>query len=166
MAETSGESNGRKLRSRLAAITMKRLGLIYVATDTLAIRRRKNGDGYTFIAPNGQIIRDEITRARLKKLAVPPAYTDVLYAEDPRAHIQAIGRDAAGRLQYRYHADWEKVREARKTEHLHSLVQVLPKIRRSIAQHLSGDEPSRLFALSAVIELVATASIRAGSEEY
>ncbi|MBV8800213.1 MAG: DNA topoisomerase IB, partial [Alphaproteobacteria bacterium] len=64
------------------------------------------------------------------------------------------------------HPDWEKVREARKTEHLHNLVQVLPKIRRSIAQHLAGEEPTKAFALAAVIELVATASIRAGSEEY
>ena len=96
MAEANGsEQAGRKLKSRLAAITMKRLGLVYVSTDALTIRRRKSGEGYSFIDAKGATIRDEITRARLKKLAVPPAYEDVLYAEDPRAHIQAVGRDAA-----------------------------------------------------------------------
>ena len=107
----SGEQAARKLKSRLATVTMKRLGLRYVSTDALTIRRKRVGESFTFVSARGRTIRDEITRARLKRLAVPPAYEEVLYATDPRAHIQAIGRDAAGRLQYRYHSDWEKVRE-------------------------------------------------------
>ena len=107
-----------------------------------------------------------MTRARLKRLAVPPAYEDVLYATDPRAHIQAIGRDAAGRLQYRYHADWEKVREQRKARRLQRLVEALPRIRRAVNKHLGAAEPTREFALAAVIELVACSAIRAGSESY
>jgi DNA topoisomerase-1 len=166
MAEVNGGEAGRKLKSRLAAITMKRLGLIYVATDALTIRRRKSGQSYTFVAENGETIRDPITRARLKKLAVPPAYEDVLYAEDPRAHIQAIGRDAAGRLQYRYHPDWEKVRERRKAKRLQRLVEALPRVRRAISRHLATAEPTRAFALSAVIELIACSAIRPGSESY
>jgi DNA topoisomerase-1 len=97
---------------------------------------------------------------------VPPAYEDVLYATDPAAHIQAIGRDAAGRLQYRYHPEWEKVREARKAERLSRLAEALPRIRRSVAQHLSDLAPSRELALAAVIELVARSAIRPGSESY
>ena len=166
MAQVNGEQAGRKLRSRLAAITMKRLGLIYVSTGALVIRRRKNGEGYTFISAKGETIRDEITRARLKKLAVPPAYEEVLYAEDPRAHIQAIGRDAAGRLQYRYHADWETVREQKKARRLQRLVEALPRIRRAVNKHLGAAEPTREFALSAVIELVTCSAIRPGSESY
>ena len=166
MAQANGEQAGRKLRSRLATITMKRLGLIYVATDTLTIRRRRNGEGNTFISANGETIRDRITRARLKKLAVPPAYEDVLYAEDPRAHIQAIGRDAAGRLQYRYHPDWEKVREQKKARRLQRLVEALPRIRRAVNKHLATAEPTREFALSAVIELISCSAIRPGSESY
>ena len=166
MAEVNGELPGRKLTSRLAAITMKRLGLVYVATDALTIRRRRKGDGFTFVAADGRTIRDAITRARLKKLAVPPAYEDVLYAEDPRAHIQAIGRDAAGRLQYRYHPDWEKVRERRKARRLRRLVEALPRIRRAVNKHLGAAEPTRAFALAAVIELVACSAIRAGGESY
>ena len=112
MAEVNGEKTARKLKSRLAATAMRRLGLRHVSTDTLTIRRKRKGDGFTFVSSRGRTIRDEITRARLKRLAVPPAYEDVLYANDPRAHIQAIGRDAAGRLQYRYHSDWEKCANA------------------------------------------------------
>ena len=91
MAEVNGEQAARKLSSQLAARAMKRLGLRYVSTDELTIRRKRIGDKFTFISARGRTIRDELTRARLKRLAVPPAYENVLYAADPRAHIQAIG---------------------------------------------------------------------------
>ena len=99
-------------------------------------------------------------------MAVPPAYDEVRYAPDPNSHLQAVGRDAAGRLQYRYHSDWEKVREQRKAHRLARLVAALPKIRRNVSAHLSGDEPTREFALSAVIELIARTAIRPGNESY
>ena len=156
----------RKLQSQLAARAMKQLGLRYITTDALTIRRRRQGDSFTFISASGRTIHDPVTRARLKRLAVPPAYQDVLYAKDPRAHIQAVGRDAAGRLQYRYHKDWEKVRERRKAKRLQRLVQALPRIRPAVNRHLAAAEPTREFALSAVIELVACSAIRPGSESY
>jgi DNA topoisomerase-1 len=165
-AVANGEDAARKLKSRLAATALRRLGLRYVSTDTLTIRRQRKGDGYRFISARGRTIRDEITRARLKRLAVPPAYEDVLYAADPRAHIQAIGRDAAGRLQYRYHPEWEKVRERRKAKRLQRLVEALPRIRRAVNKHLGLAEPMREFALAAVIELVSCSAIRPGSESY
>ncbi len=99
-------------------------------------------------------------------MAVPPAYRDVRYSADPSSHLQAVGIDAAGRLQYRYHADWEKVREQRKAHRLARLVGALPKIRRKVSAYLSGDEPTREFALSAVIELIARTAIRPGNESY
>jgi len=163
---TNGLEAARKLKSRLAAITMKRLGLRYISTDELTIRRKRAGESFTFVSARGRTIRDELTRARLKRLAVPPAYEEVLYAADPRAHIQAIGRDAAGRLQYRYHQDWEKVRERRKAKRLQRLVEAMPRIRRAVSRHLSGAEPTREFALAAVIELIACSAIRAGGESY
>ena len=166
MAEVNGEQAARKLSSQLAARAMKRLGLRYVSTDELTIRRKRIGDKFTFVSARGRTIRDELTRARLKRLAVPPAYENVLYAADPRAHIQAIGRDAAGRLQYRYHADWEKMRERRKARRLQRLVEALPRIRRAVNKHLNLEEPTREFALAAVIELVSCTAIRAGSESY
>ena len=100
------------------------------------------------------------------KLAVPPAYQDVLYAEDPAAHLQATGRDAQGRLQYRYHPDWEKVREIRKARRLARLADALPRIHRSLGRHLASMEPNRQFTFAAVIELVARSAIRPGSESY
>jgi len=99
-------------------------------------------------------------------MAVPPAYREVRYAADPNSHLQAVGIDAAGRLQYRYHADWEKVREQRKAHRLARLVAALPKIRRNVSMHLAGEEPTREFALSAVIELIARTAIRPGNESY
>lgn len=162
----NGEQAARKLNSRLATIAMKRLGLRYVSTDELTIRRKRSGESFTFVSARGRTIRDQITRARLKRLAVPPAYEDVLFAANPRAHIQAVGRDAAGRLQYRYHTDWEKVRERRKAKRLQRLVEAMPRIRRIVNKHLSAAEPTREFALAAVIELVACSAIRPGSESY
>ena len=144
----------------------RRLGLHYVSSDVLSIRRRRRGKGWIYLAPNGRVIRRRAVVRRLASLAVPPAYHDVLYAEDPAAHLQAIGRDDAGRLQYRYHPDWEKVRETRKAGRLARLADALPRIRRSAGQHLSGEEPTREFALAAVIELVASSAIRPGSESY
>jgi DNA topoisomerase-1 len=149
-----------------AATLAKRLGLRLVATDELAITRRRCGKSFAFYRPDGTLIRDRVLVRRLKSLAVPPAYHDVLYAEDPSAHIQAIGRDDAGRRQYRYHPEWQKVREARKAQRLARLAEALPRIRRSVAQHLAGTEPTRELALAAVIELVARSAIRPGGESY
>ncbi len=165
-ATSSGEQAADRLKSRLAARAMKRLGLRYVAAESLTIRRRRQGEGFSFLDASGRPIRDKAVRARLKRLAVPPAYEDVLYAEDERAHIQAIGRDAAGRLQYRYHAEWEKVREQKKARRLARLVEALPRIRRIIGKHIATAEPTRPLALSAIIELVACSAIRPGSESY
>ena len=132
----------------------------------LTIRRIKRGKSYSFIRANGTPIRHVGTIKRLNSMAVPPAYREVRYSADPASHLQAVGLDAAGRLQYRYHADWEKVREHRKAHRLARLVAALPKIRRNVSMHLSGDEPTREFALSAVIELIARTAIRPGNESY
>jgi DNA topoisomerase I len=149
-----------------AATLARRLGLRLVGTDALSIRRRRRGKGWSYVDSTGRVIRDRAEVRRLARLAVPPAYADVLYAKDPSAHLQAVGRDAAGRLQYRYHPQWEKVREMRKARRLARLADVLPRVRRSVGQHLAGGEPTREFALAAVIELVARSAIRPGSESY
>jgi DNA topoisomerase-1 len=141
-------------------------GLRYVTTDALTIQRRRSGTGFSYVDRDGKTIPPGPVRQRLKRLAVPPAYQDVFYAEDPRAHIQAIGRDDARRLQYRYHPDWERVRETVKAEHLLKLAKALPRIRRRLAKELAAKEPTRAFALAAVIELVGRSAIRAGGETY
>src|SRR5690348_4885022 len=144
----------------------KGLGLKLGDQNKLTIRRIKRGKSYSFVRANGRPIRHVGTIKRLNSMAVPPAYQQVRYSPDPNSHLQAVGRDAAGRLQYRYHADWEKVREHRKAHRLARLVAALPKIRRNVSMHLSGDEPTREFALSAVIELIARTAIRPGNESY
>lgn len=144
---------------------VKRLKLKYVSTAELTIRRQRHGRGFAYCKPDGATVSTAEKR-RLAALAVPPAYRDVLYAADPRAHIQAVGRDAAGRLQYRYHPEWQRVREVRKARRLARLADALPRIQRSVSQHLGGSEPSREFALAAVVELVARSAIRPGSEQY
>jgi DNA topoisomerase-1 len=126
----------------------------------------RRGRGFAFVDATGRTIRDPDEVRRLRSLAVPPAYRDVLYSDDPCAHLQAIGRDAAGRLQYRYHPAWETVREIRKARRLARLVDVLPKIRRGLSQHLGKADLSREFVLAAVIELVVRSAIRSGSERY
>jgi DNA topoisomerase-1 len=144
---------------------VKRLGLRYITTDELTIRRQRHGRGFRYLAPDGKTIAAAAAK-RLAALAVPPAYEDVLYAADGTAHIQAVGRDAAGRLQYRYHPDWQRVRETRKARRLARLAEALPQIRRSISRHLATHEPTRSFALAAIVELVARSAIRPGTEQY
>ena len=98
------------------------LGLKLGDQNELTIRRIKRGKNYSFVRANGSHIRHAGTIRRLHWMAVPPAYAEVRYSPDPNSHLQAVGRDAAGRLQYRYHADWEKVREHRKAHRLAQLV--------------------------------------------
>jgi DNA topoisomerase-1 len=142
------------------------LGLKLGDQNELTIRRVKRGKSYSFVRANGTRIKHVGIIRRLNRMAMPPAYRDVRYAADPSSHLQAVGVDAAGRLQYRYHVDWEKVREQRKAHRLGKLVAALPKIRRNVSMHLAGEEPTREFALSAVIELIARTAIRPGNESY
>ena len=144
----------------------KAAGLRYTTDAVPGIRRVKHGKSFSFVAPDGHRIADRTEIARIKSLAVPPAYEDVLYAEDSKAHLQAVGRDAAGRLQYRYHPEWEKLREMRKASRLARFAESLPRIRRSLGQHLGVAEPTREFALASVIELVALSAIRPGAENH
>jgi DNA topoisomerase-1 len=161
MADAAQELN-RLLKARAP----KPRALRRVSPNELGIRRRRNGKGFAYIDQRGHTLRDSAILRRLKSLAVPPAYEDVLYAEDPRAHLQAVGRDAAGRLQYRYHPEWEKVRERRKAKRLVALVEALPRIRRRVGKHLAAGEPTRDFVLAAIVHLVARSAIRSGDESY
>jgi len=141
-------------------------GLTIVGPDALTIRRRRCGRGFTFRLPSGAILRDRSDIARLKALAVPPAYADVRFAAEASAHLQAIGTDAAGRLQYRYHPRWTEVREALKARRLARLARSLPDIERAIAKALHGEAVDAGFVLAAVVRLVSLTAIRAGGESY
>jgi DNA topoisomerase-1 len=145
---------------------LRQLGLRYVSSEELTIERKRHGNGFVYLDVRGHPLRDERTLWRLKRLAVPPAYDAVRFAADPHAHLQAVGRDAAGRAQYRYHPEWEKVRELRKARRLARLAEALPLIRRWVSRHLQDREPSRERAIAAVIELVGMTALRPGSEVY
>ncbi|HEY6983046.1 MAG TPA: DNA topoisomerase IB [Reyranella sp.] len=119
-----------------------------------------------YVDGNGKIVRDRHELDRLKSLAVPPAYSGVRYAADPLAHLQAIGIDAAGRLQYRYHSKWTEVREALKARRLARLARSLPAIERAVARRLGGADCTLEFAVVSIVRLVDRAAIRAGGESY
>ena len=130
-AKTSATARpGLSARTSVEALASE-LGLKLGDQNELTIRRVKRGKSYSFVRANGTAIRHAGTIRRLNRMAVPPAYQEVRYAPDPNSHLQAVGRDAAGRLQYRYHSDWDKVREQRKAHRLARLVAALPKIRRN-----------------------------------
>ena len=145
---------------------LRRLGLRYVSRAELTICRRRRGGGFVYVNGGGRPLRDQRTLYRLKRLSVPPAYEDVTFAADPHAHLQAVGRDAAGRHQYRYHPDWEKVRELRKAQRVASLAEILPRLRAWVSRHLKDSEPTRERAIAALIELIALTALRPGSEIY
>ncbi len=109
----------------------KKLGLTLCHQSELSIRRIKRGTGFSFVTREGRTIRQKTVVARLNALAVPPAYIEVRYSSDAMSHLQAIGRDAAGRLQYRYHPDWEKVRGGAEGE-------AARKVRRCAAENPPG----------------------------
>lgn len=158
--------SNRLQHGKSARALTKRLGLRLATVEELTVRRRRCGRGWSYVDADGETIRDAAQVDRMAKLAMPPAYVEVLYAEDPAAHLQAVGRDVAGRLQYRYHPEWEKVRELRKSRRLARLAAALPRIRRAVGQHLASVEADKAFACAAVIELVSCSAIRAGGESY
>lgn len=137
-----------------------------VGPDALTLRRQRCGKGFAFLTSSGAFLRDRAEITRLKALAVPPAYSNVRFAADGAAHLQAVGEDAAGRLQYRYHPRWAEVREVLKARRLARLAKALPTIRRAIGRNLASEEVDRHFVAAAVIELVRLSAIRAGGEEY
>ena len=141
-------------------------GLVLVGPGSLVLRRRRCGKGFRFIDASGAALRDKATIARLKSLAMPPAYADVRFAADPRAHLQAVGQDAAGRLQYRYHPQWSVVREAVKAVRLAGLAKALPAIQRAVRRGMARKDDSLQCATALVVRLVATTALRAGGESY
>lgn len=136
------------------------------SADALTISRRVCGRGFSYHGKNGRRIRDPRVIARLASLAVPPAYLDVVYARDESAPLQAMGRDAAGRWQYRYHPDRVKMRERRKTRHLVRLLEALPRIRRHVTGVLATRKPTREFAMATAIALIDATGIRSGTSRH
>ncbi|MDB5806332.1 MAG: putative topoisomerase, type [Betaproteobacteria bacterium] len=140
--------------------------LRYVDDSRPGIRRKRMGGHFAFFDTKGSRIKDEDEIRRINKLAVPPAYTDVWICPDPRGHIQATGRDARGRKQYRYHARWREMRDADKYGRLLEFGQALPKIRARVKRDLKLEGMPRAKLLATIVHLLDVTLIRVGNEEY
>jgi DNA topoisomerase IB len=134
--------------------------------DEPGFSRRRSGRGFRYLSPTGKPVHDPGTLRRIKALVIPPAWTDVWICPDPNGHIQAVGTDAAGRRQYRYHDDWRKERDEHKYDHVLEFGAALPRIREDIAARLAGRGLTRDRVLAAALRLVDLGFFRAGGEEY
>ena len=141
-------------------------GLRYTHAAAPGVTRHRRGKGFVYRDARGRIVKDAKTLARIRALVLPPAWTDVWIATDARAHLQATGRDAAGRKQYRYHPMWTAERDSTKYHRLLAFAEVLPAIRRRTRRDLMGPVCCRPRVLATVVELLARTYIRIGNEEY
>lgn len=141
-------------------------GLIYVSDENPGITRRKHGSGFSYRLPDGHVVRDAKTLQRIRSLAVPPAYGDVWICRNPRGHLQATGRDARGRKQYRYHQDWADVRGDGKFDRVIAFGEALPRLRRRLRKHLELKGYPREKVLSIVVAIMAETLVRIGNVDY
>src|SRR5947207_4819200 len=141
-------------------------GLRYVSDLSSGIRRKRAGKSFTYSNGEGRGIRDSDTIRRIKGLAIPPAWTDVWICPDPRGHLQATGRDARRRKQYRYHSRWREVRDAVKYDRMLAFAAALPKIREQTDRDLERPGMPRQKVLAAIVRLLEETRIRVGNEEY
>jgi len=137
-------------------------GLVYVEVASLSVCRRRSGRGFTYLDADGARITDPEARKRYAALVLPPAWEDVRLAADPRAHIQAVGRDTEGRLQYRYHDDWTRLRDRLKLDRLLTFGRVLPRIREQVEKDINRKIPDRAYAAAVATRLIDRAHLRAG----
>jgi len=140
--------------------------LRYVSDHKPGITRVRRDDEWQFIDTDGSVITDPDTIARIKKLAIPPAYTDVWICRDPRGHLQAVGRDARSRKQYRYHTKWREVRDEAKYGKVLVFGRVLPAIRAQVKRDLSCPGLPKQKVLAAIVALLEKTMMRVGNEEY
>ncbi len=140
--------------------------LRYVNDDDPGITRVMKGTRATYRDAGGRVVRDKATLARIKALAIPPAWTDVWICPTADGHIQATGRDARRRKQYRYHPRWQQVRDAAKYGRLLAFGKALPALRRRVMRDLQAPPLSRQRVLATVVRLLETTMIRVGNEEY
>jgi DNA topoisomerase-1 len=141
-------------------------GLVYVSDEERGLRRERQGDGFVYLKANGDPVTDEPTLERIRKLAIPPAYEDVWICPRANGHLQATGRDARGRKQYRYHPQFRELRESTKYEHMMEFAKALPALRRTLAGHMALRGLPREKVLATVVHLLETTLIRVGNDDY
>jgi DNA topoisomerase I len=141
-------------------------GRVYVSDEHPGIIRKRAGKGFKYESANDQKITDSAALKRIRSLAVPPAWTDVWICPKANGHLQATGRDARGRKQYRYHPRFREVRESTKYHHMLAFAESLPTIRAKVQEHLALRGLSREKVLATVVHLLEATLIRVGSDEY
>ena len=141
-------------------------GLRYVRDGGPGIRRRREGEEFVYLNPDGGQVEDGDTLARIRSLAVPPAWTDVWICPSPSGHLQATGRDARGRKQYRYHPRWREARDETKYERMLAFGRALPAIRARVERDLRLPDMPREKVLATVVRLLETTLVRVGNTEY
>ena len=161
----NGNGNGAKIVAE-AMDAAEEAGLRYVSDDRPGYTRKAKGEDFAWLDTDGKLIRDEQRLLRIKRLAIPPAWTDVWICPAPNGHIQATGRDARHRKQYLYHERWREVRDENKYDRIISFGKALAKIRRRIARDLKLPGLPRNKVLATVVQLLERTFIRIGNEEY
>jgi DNA topoisomerase-1 len=141
-------------------------GLVYVSDEDKGIRREREGEGFAYYRPGGDALRDEAALERIRKLAIPPAWTEVWICPKANGHLQATGRDARGRKQYKYHPQFRELRESTKYEHMLEFARALPAIRAKLAEHMALRGLPREKVLATVVHLLETTLIRIGNDDY
>ena len=140
--------------------------LAFTSDCSPGIRRLRRGRNFIYLHPDGTRVSDPAQLARIRSLAIPPAYRDVWICRNPRGHLQATGRDARGRKQYRYHPSWRTHRDAAKFDRMLEFGHRLPRIRRRVAQDLRKSGLPRARVLATVVRLLEFTLVRVGNEEY
>jgi DNA topoisomerase-1 len=158
--QASGSPNGATVNDA------DRAGLTYVSDEDPGIRRVTRGKGFAYLDARGRAVRDPETGARIKRLAIPPAWTEVWICPTQDGHIQATGRDARGRKQYRYHADFMKARDATKYERILDFAHALPAIRRQVARDMARRGLPFEKVVATVVHLLDSTLIRVGNADY
>lgn len=140
--------------------------LVKVGRDDLTVLRKRRGTGFCHVDADGALVCDAATKTRIKALGIPPAWQQVRIAPNPKAHIQALGVDEAGRDQYIYHPEWELRRDGKKLQRLGMLTAVLPRLRRKVAAALDAETGTRELALAIAVTLIDKTAMRVGREKY
>jgi DNA topoisomerase IB len=149
-----------------AADMAHRAGLVYVSDALPGYRREHYGKRFRYFLPDGRQLKARVELKRVAQLAIPPAYEEVWVCLNPRGHLQATGRDARGRKQYRYHAEWRSIRDDAKFDRMATFAESLPRLRRRVARDLALDGLPRDKVLAAVISVLDATCVRVGNEEY
>jgi DNA topoisomerase I len=144
----------------------ERARLCYVAWDGPGIRRVRRGKGFQYVLPDGSNVQRPKTLERIRSLAIPPAWKDVWICPSSNGHLQATGRDARGRLQYRYHPRWRVVRDEAKYHDVVAFARLLPRLRRRVAQDLSRPKLTKDKVTATVVHVMERTSVRVGNDRY